>query len=326
MPLPKFNLNPPFDILRISHTKFYVKNLEKSRIFYEDILGLQITARTKKQLFFRGMEERTHHCLILEEGDNPEVCSLSFRLKNGDEVEKAASYFDSINCIYNWVDRPFQGKTLSTSDPHGMPLEFFYDIERLPTIHQKYFLYKGVKPLRVDHFNVFSPNVDESVHFYNKLGFRTTEYTEDSKTKKLWAAWMHRKGGVHDIAFTNGAGPRFHHLAFWVAHPINIIDLLDLMASKGYVNNIERGPGRHGISNAFFLYVLDPDGHRIEIYCSDYQTTDPDHEPIHWDLTDPQRQTLWGAPAPKSWFEHGTKFVGTSTQESTLKSKPIVAP
>ena len=109
MPLPKFNLNPPFDILRISHTKFYVKNLEKSRIFYEDIIGLQITARTKKQLFFRGMEERTHHCLILEEGDNPEVCSLSFRLKNGDEVEKAASYFNSINCDYNWVDRPFQG-------------------------------------------------------------------------------------------------------------------------------------------------------------------------------------------------------------------------
>ena len=172
MPLPKINLNPPFDILRISHTKFYVKDLEKSRMFYEDILGLQITARTEKQLFFRGMEERTHHCLILEEGNIPEVGNLSFRLKNENEIEKAASYFSSINYSYNWVDRPFQGKTLSISDPHGMPLEFFYEIERLPTIHQKYFLYKGVKPLRVDHFNVFSPNVDKSVDFYNKIGFQ----------------------------------------------------------------------------------------------------------------------------------------------------------
>ena len=42
-----------------------------------------------------------------------------------------------------------------------------------------------------------------------------------------------------------------------------------------------------------FLYVLDPDGHRVEIYCLDYQTLDTDHEPIHWDLHDPQRQTLW---------------------------------
>ena len=28
---------------------------------------------------------------------------------------------------------------------------------------------------------------------------------------------------------------------------------------------------------------------------------DPDLEPIRWDLKDPQRQTLWGAPAPRSW-------------------------
>lgn len=326
MPLPNINLNPPFDILRISHTKFFVKNLQKSRVFYEDILGLQVTAENEKQIFLRGMEERTHHCLILEQGKTPEVGSLSFRLRDEKELEKASSYLRKIDHTFNWVDRPFQGKTLRTLDPYGMPLEFFYDIERLPTIHQEYHLYKGVKPLRVDHFNVFSPNVDGSVRFYNNLGFRTTEYTEDSKTQKLWAAWMHRKGGVHDIAFTNGVGPRFHHLAFWVAHPINIIDLLDLMASKGYVSNIERGPGRHGISNAFFLYILDPDNHRIEIYCSDYQTIDPDHEPIHWDLKDPQRQTLWGAPAPKSWFEYGTNFQNTTIREPSLKSKPIVAP
>ena len=159
-------------------------------------------------------------------------------------------------------------------------------MERLATIHQKYALYRGVKPLRIDHFNCFSPHVDDSVAFYNDIGFRTTEYTEDKDTGRLWAAWMHRKGGVHDIAFTNGTGPRLHHIAFWVPTPMNIIDLLDLMATTGYVGNIERGPGRHGIANAFFLYILDPDGHRTEIYCSDYQTVDPDHEPIHWDLKD----------------------------------------
>jgi catechol 2,3-dioxygenase len=183
-----------------------------------------------------------------------------------------------------------------------------------------------VKPLRIDHFNCFSRDVDASVEFYSDFGFRVTEYTEDEDSKKLWAAWLHRKGGVHDMAFTNGTGPRMHHLAFWVPTPINIIDLLDLMATTGYVKNIERGPGRHGISNAFFLYILDPDGHRIEIYCSDYQTVDPDLEPIKWDLKDPQRQTLWGAPAPESWFRHGTEFAGVETGEAVLKATPIVAP
>ncbi|MEC7441035.1 MAG: 3,4-dihydroxyphenylacetate 2,3-dioxygenase, partial [Pseudomonadota bacterium] len=51
-----------------------------------------------------------------------------------------------------------------------------------------------------------------------------------------------------------------------------------------------------------------------------------DHEPIHWDLKDPQRQTLWGAPAPRSWFEHGTLFDGTEPRESELKAQPIIAP
>jgi len=168
--------------------------------------------------------------------------------------------------------------------------------------------------------------VDASVAFYSDFGFRVTEYTEDAQSKKLWAAWMHRKGGVHDMAFTNGIGPRLHHLAFWCPTPLNIIDLLDLMATTGYVKNIERGPGRHGISNAFFLYIRDPDGHRTEIYCSDYQTVDPDLEPIKWDLTDPQRQTLWGAPAPESWFKEGSPFVVVDTKEPDLAASPIIAP
>ena len=134
-----------------------------------------------------------------------------------------------------------------------------------------------------------------------------TEYAEeDGPNGRIAAGWMHRKGNVHDLAFTNGKGPRLHHVAYWVPTAMHIIHLCDLMSTTGYLANMERGPARHGISNAFFLYVRDPDGHRTEIYTSDYQTMDPDHEPIRWSLRDPRRQTLWGTPAPKSWFEEGT--------------------
>src|SRR5690606_39724257 len=139
------------------------------------------------------------------------------------------------------------------------------------------------------------PDFDASMAFYKEIGFRVTEYAEDEDSKRLWAAWTHRKGGVHDIAFTNGRGPRLHHVAFWVPTPLNIIDLLDLMSTTGYVANIERGPGRHGISNAFFLYIRDPDGHRIGLYCSDYMAGDPDHEPDRWDLKGRQRPRRWVA-------------------------------
>ncbi len=327
MPIPAPNLYPDFNTIRLSHVLLNVADLSASKTFYTNILGMQVTGETDAHVYLRALEERGHHSIVLQQSDQPGTIEvLGFKTFSEEDLDKAEHYFKVKGCSTEWVQRAFQGRTLLTEDNSGIPLEFYHTMDRLQPIHQNYALYRGVRPLRIDHFNVFSTNVDESVAFYSDYGFRVTEYTEDEDTGKLWAAWMHRKGGVHDIAFTNGRGPRMHHVAFWVPTPLAIIDLLDLMSTSGYLENIERGPGRHGISNAFFLYILDPDGHRIEIYCSDYQTVDPDHEPIKWDLTDPQRQTLWGAAAPKSWFEHGTRFVGVDVEDAQLKATPIIAP
>lgn len=326
MPIPAANLTPPFNIVRLSHVELRVTDLAWSRAFYVDLLGLQVTHEDATHIYLRAMEERGHHCVILKKADEGSVGVLGFKVWSEEDLDRAEAWFKSRDLPTAWIDRPFMGRVLSTRDPMGIPLEFYAHMDRLPSIHQQYKLYHGVKPLRIDHFNMFSPNVDASVQFYGDMGFRVTEYTADEETDRTWAAWMQRKGGVHDVAFTNGTGPRLHHLAFWVPTPLNIIDLLDLMSTTGYVINIERGPGRHGISNAFFLYIRDQDGHRTEIYCSDYQTIDPDMEPIKWDLKDPQRQTLWGAAAPRSWFELGSVFEGTAIMESDLNAQPIVAP
>ena len=326
MPVPAPVLYPPFNIVRLSHVEYGVTDLAASRAFYVDTLGLQVTHEDADSIYLRAMEERGHHCIALRKSDAACARVLGFKLYDEPDLEKAEAFFRGKGLPVTWIERPFMGRTLRTQDPFGVPLEFYVKMDRLPPIHQKYALYRGVKPLRIDHFNMFASDVDASVAFYTALGFRTTEYTEDDESGKLWAAWMHRKGGVHDVAFTNGTGPRLHHTAFWVPNPLAIIDLLDLMATTGYVGNIERGPGRHGISNAFFLYIRDPDGHRIEIYSSDYQTVDPDLEPIRWSLTDPQRQTLWGAPAPRSWFEEGSLFEGAEMVASALTAQPIIAP
>jgi len=244
MPIPAPVLDPPFNIVRLSHVVLTVTDLQASRAFYVDTLGLQVTDETSGAIYLRAMEERGHHCIVLRKATTPEARDLGFKVFSDEDLDKAEHFFKAKGLPVEWVERPYQSRTFRTRDPHGIPLEFYAQMERLPPIHQKYALYRGVKPLRIDHFNCFSPNVDESVAFYNELGFRVTEYTEDASSGKLWAAWTHRKGGVHDIAFTNGLGPRLHHVAFWVPTPLNIIDLLDLMATTGWVGNIERGPGR----------------------------------------------------------------------------------
>lgn len=319
-------LYPPFNILRFSYVDFEVTDLDASANFYAELLGLIITEKNEHQIFFRAMEEREHHSLILTKGSIPQCRGLGFKVFDEQDLLRIEKYFQKRGSEVKWMERPFTDKILQVRDNLGIPLEFYSKMDLLPTIHQQYNLYKGAKPLRIDHVNMFSTDVDSSAKFYNNLGFRLTEYTEDEDSGRMWAAWLHRKGTVHDVAFTNGRGPRLHHVAYFLMNPLNIIDLLDIMSTSGYLDNIERGPGRHGISNAFFLYIRDPDNHRIELYCCDYQTIDPDHEPIKWDLKDPTRQTLWGQPAPRSWFEEGSHFVGTSVVDPLQAGTPIVAP
>ena len=327
MPVPKHVYDPPFNIVRCSHMTLGVTDLSRSKAFYADTLGLHVEDETKEAIYLRGVEERQHHSLVLQRSAEPSARHLGFKVGSEEDLDKAARYFKGKGLPHAFAERPYQGRTLTISDPFGLPIELYATMEKRERLLQKYAHYKGVHPQRLDHFNVFAPDVQGSIDFHAGLGFRLTEYAEEEPADggRIAAAWMHRKGNVHDLAFTNGRGPRLHHLAYWAPTAMHIIHLCDLMATTGYLANMERGPGRHGISNAFFLYVRCPDGHRIELYTSDYQTMDPDHEPLRWSLRDPRRQTLWGSPAPKSWFEEGTPFASVEQRDALFRANVIVA-
>jgi len=317
---------PPFNILRVSHVELGVTDVAASRAFYVDCLGMLVSDETRDALYLRGIEERNHHSIVLRRTATPICYALGYKVANEGELDRAADWFASQGLSAGFHDVPFQGRTLRARDVRGVPIEFYARMEQRPSALQKYGLHRGARIQRIDHLNCFTDDVQSSYDFYTELGFRLTEYTEtDDAPPQFWAVWMHRKGNVHDIALTNGRGPRLHHVGVWTAGAMDILNICDVMATTGYLANMERGPGRHGISNAFFLYVRDPDGHRVEMFTSDYLTVDHDQEPIRWTLRDPQRQTLWGHPAPKSWFEEGTPFDGCEIRQPALQAQPIVA-
>ena len=163
MPVPQPNLYPPFNIVRLSHIELVVSDLAASRTFYVDTLGLQVTHEDAERIYLRAMEERGHHCVVLVKGSDPVANVLGFKVYSEADLDKAAEFFAGKGMQAEWVERPYMGRTLRTTDAQGIPLEFYFKMERLAPIHQKYRLYKGVKPLRIDHFNCFSTNVDEAV-------------------------------------------------------------------------------------------------------------------------------------------------------------------
>lgn len=315
------------DVIRIAHAVFYVTDLARSRAFYVDLLGLNVLHETEGALYLRGVEDR-EWTLKLEQAREAGVKHLAYRVRAEADLEALIRLAEREGLPWRWeteLDRP---GLLRLQDPFGTPVAFYAQSRTHPWLLQEYHQHRGPGLQRVDHVNVMSPEVGSTMRWYMEaLGFRLSEFTEDDEGQ-IWAAWIQRRGGVHDLALTNGAGPRLHHFAYWMPDPMSIIKTCDILAGARLPELIERGPGRHGISNAFFLYVRDPDGHRIELYTSDYLTVDPDFEPIRWQLNDPRRQTLWGARTPRSWFEEGSlleAFEGgwVTPREGALRGLPV---
>ncbi|MFS8641389.1 MAG: 3,4-dihydroxyphenylacetate 2,3-dioxygenase, partial [Symbiobacteriaceae bacterium] len=261
---------PPFDIVRAAHAELLVTDLERAREFYVDLLGFVVTEEDAGALYLRGYEERLHHSLVLRRAREPAVGHLAFRVADEADLEHLAAFFRSEGCPVRWLEageEPGQGRALRVQDPLGFPVEFFHAMEPAERLLQRFDRYVGAHIMRIDHFNLHVPDVQSAYDYYKRLGFRCSEYTAtDPPDERLWAAWMYRKPNVHDVALMNGAGPRLHHVGFWVGDTHSVLRACDILAAANRADVIERGPGRHGLSNAFFVYLRDPDGHRIELY------------------------------------------------------------
>ena len=318
-----------FDIVKAGHIELLVTDLREAKKFYVDTLGFVVTESDESHLYLRGLEERHHHSLVLTEAGEPGVRHIAFRVATEGGLKALEKLVKSSGGFSRWVEageEKGQGKALLTEDRFGFPVEFYSKMAKEEWMLQKFQNYRGAKVMRLDHFNVLIPDVASAYDWYVKdLGFGCTEITEtEGAGKDVWAAWLRRKHTCHDIALTTGKGPRVHHAGFTVSDRGSITDAADLLAASGYLKGMERGPGRHGISNAFFLYLRDPDGNRIELYTGDYISADPDWVPIRWKLNDPQRQTFWGAPTPASWFNEAMTVRSARTGKTVALSAPKI--
>lgn len=87
------------------------------------------------------------------------------------------------------------------------------------------------------------------------------------------------------------------------------------------------GPSLRAGGYARFVYLRDPDGHRVELFTNHYQTIDIEDEPIRWEVSD-LNTGRWGTQPPASWREEGSEFTGTTVgqSENNLPERaPIIA-
>lgn len=324
MAMGDFELRPPFNVTRASHVVLTVRDLDASKAFYTELVGLVASDEDDAAIYLRGREEACHHSLVLRKAGAPLCERIGLRVQTDDDLYLARDYFEARNIESSFVEVPYQGLTLHVRDSTGMPLEFCANMELRPRMMTAYNEYRGASAQRLDHYQMQTSDVRRSYEFYQPLGFRTSEYTfslDQDGGEQLWGVWMQRKGNPHDIVFTNGPGPRLHHFAFTLRDASDMIHACDVAGALGLGQRLERGPGRHGISGAMFLYFRDPDGHRIELFNTHYQHIDIE-PPIAWDLADPKRADQWGLPAQEKWFAEATLFEGADVVPPSLSIEP----
>jgi catechol 2,3-dioxygenase len=301
--MTEITLPPVPDIVRSAYATLYVTDLAEARRFWVDLLGFVVTYEDSSSLYLRGYDELTHHNLVLRAGTEAAAGPLGFRVRSSADLDRAEAYFGTLGCRYERLPAGAVrglGEVVRVEDPLGFLIDFFDRSEHPERLQQRYDLRRGAEVARFDHFNICVPDVPRAYEHYARLGFGLSETIEDGQT--LYAAWMYRKQTVHDMAFTGGAGPSLHHLGFFAHEPHSVLRICDIIGSLHIEDCIERGPGRHGVSNAFYVYLRDPDGHRMEIYTSDYYTGDPDHPVLRWSVLDPRRRDFWGNAVIPSWY------------------------
>ena len=295
---------PDFNILRLGHIEYLVSDLARARDFYVDgPVRDRVRHRPRLPARHRGprASQRGADALAL-----PGIGHFSFRVSCEEDLDRLAHSSPAWACpCAGW--RPARNAAraaLRVQDPFGFQVEYYAHMEQAPWLLQQYHLHRHGCPTRLDHLNVLMPDAQAGFDWYTReLGFYCPNHrlgpARGTRVGQLAVPQGHHPRHRRD----DGQGPSVHHAGFADGAHGRDPRLRRAGRAAGYADNIERGPARHGISNALFVYVRDPDGNRFELYTGDYLTVDRDQAPKRWELDNPRRQSLWGPPPPRRWYE-----------------------
>lgn len=317
---PETNFAPPFNVTRASHISLTVPDLDEARRFYEEVIGLVVSDSDADTVFLRGVEEIAHHSLTLKRAADGPVCeACGFRVATEDDLDRAMAHLTDNGTAAEWVERPFEQRTLRVTDDTGMPIEFVARMETRPRSHMNIERHRGAGALRFDHFQCLVHDVAEAGRFYTDIGFRVSDYfTDDAFDGKIFGLFLFRKSNPHDLVLLTRGGPKMHHFAYVVPDAQTLFRACDVAGNIGYGDTIERGLGRHGQGHQLFVYFRDPAGHRVEILPPPIQIIDLEDEPVNWEQ---KERFTWGWPPPRGWIEEASDFRGVTLTEPPVQQE-----
>lgn len=285
------------EIAKLGHVALVSEDLEKSLVFFRDTIGLEVTEVVDGVHYLRAWGDFEHHTLSITQGETSYIDHIGWRTKRPEDVATFARLLEDAGTDIRWVqagEEVAQGEAVRFELPSGHRFELYYDMDKTPgdesrksvLKNQTYKSWaKGVSPRRIDHVNLQTSQDNTEIVNYLKeaLGFKLREYFVNPDDIPV-ASWLSVTNLVHDVAIMSTprskAPNEMHHIAYWLDNSQDLLRAADILceAEVPFV-----GPGKHGISQAMYIYVKDPgSGLRLEIFTNSYLIFEPDWEPIKW--------------------------------------------
>jgi catechol 2,3-dioxygenase len=316
---------PIFDVAQIAHVEIFSPKPDETLWFFKDLLGMEETTREGQSVYLRAYEDFYHHTLKVTEAKEPGMGHVAWRTSSKPALERRVKALEASGYGKKWIDGDLgHGPAYQFETPDGHKMELLWEVEyykapidkgtKLLSRPQKRPL-RGVPVRRLDHVNLLASDVTANKDFLmDQLGFRLREHIVMNDGSEA-GAWLSVSPLVHELAFMGdslGGRGRLHHVCYWYGYPQHLSDISDIFAENDI--KIEAGPGKHGVSQANFLYVLEPGGNRVELFGdAGYLIFDPEWKPIRWKEDELEKGIIWyGSPLPAEFFMYGTPIIEPS--------------
>lgn len=290
-------------ITHLSHVALRVPDPEATAAYYKKVLGLGETSRDAATgaICLSALPDDypvvPHHELVLYPGDGPaELDHIGLAVRDEAALNAMAASLAEQGIATEGPSsfESVHGPSLRLHDPDGRTIELL--VPPAPVVRPA-----GDAPFaiaKLGHITMKSPDPARARSFWEQaLGFRLSDQMGDI------FFWMRCNRDHHAVAFTKHDAPGIHHIAWELTDWEQFKRMGDHFITVDA--KIEYGPGRHGPGNNIFIYFLDPNDVRTELFCELARIDDEDsYKPGFWEAG--SRGTTinrWGgAPPPPSYF------------------------
>ncbi len=295
---------PIHDVAEFASFELFSPCVDETLWFFKDLLGMTETARSGNSVFLRGWEDSYKHSLKITEREEPGMGYAGWRAMSPQALDRRVAAITDAGLGRGWVEGEVgMGPAFEFTTPDGsiQRLNWEVDYYRAEPDNQSVLLNRrqrrpltGVPLKHLDHINMLAKNVTDNKNFAaNVLGFKLSEHIVMSDNIE-GGAWLRLQTRSHDVAFTKdatGEGGRLHHVAFAYGTTQHLEDAADVLIDNGL--EIEAGIARHGISQAQFLYVLEPGG---------------------------TASSSWASSVTRCSIRHGSRSLGARTRSTARSS------